>query len=194
MQNLSQTVISQYANSPVMLALLQSLNANIDPSQNITNFYNDMWDIATASGYGLDCWGRIVGVSRTVQTATAQYFGFAESGTLNALSFHESGEVGCFYNGERLLYPYELSDTDFRTLILAKAAANIWDGSIPGLNAILRALFTTEAGNAYVVDNGNMSLTYVFEFPLTAVQLAIVSSSGVLPRPAGVQANTLVIP
>ena len=38
----------------------------------------------------------------------------------------------------------------------------------------------------YVVDNLNMTMTYKFEFTPTPVQLAILTQSGVFPKPTGV--------
>jgi hypothetical protein len=66
-----QTVISQYANSPTLLALIRNFNSAIDPSLDIDNFYAWIWNVATAQGFGLDIWGRIVGVSRTIPTSPA---------------------------------------------------------------------------------------------------------------------------
>lgn len=64
------TVISQYANSPRICGLVQRWNACLDPSANITAFYDDVWNIETAIGYGLDVWGRILGTGRTVGNIT----------------------------------------------------------------------------------------------------------------------------
>ena len=66
MQNHRATVISQFANSPVILSLIDSMNSAVSPSANIDAFYSAVWDINTATGYGLDVWGRIVGVSRNL--------------------------------------------------------------------------------------------------------------------------------
>lgn len=63
-----QTVISQYANSPTILGLVQKFNAAIDTSTDIDNFFSWIWDVDTAQGFGLDIWGRIVGVNRTIET------------------------------------------------------------------------------------------------------------------------------
>jgi hypothetical protein len=38
-----------------------------------------------------------------------------------------------------------------------------------------------------------MAMRYVFEFPLTTIEYAILAFSGVLPHPAGVQVSILVI-
>ena len=183
MQNVLQTVVSQYGNSPVLLGLINRFNAAVDPSTNFDNFYNDIWNLQTASGIGLDIWGRIVGVSRALQITEARWEGFSQQTTLTSDPFGFSP----LYSGQQLLFPYNLSDTDFLTLIYAKARSNIWDGSIPGLNAIMMSMFPG-SGNCYVVDGLNMTLTYTYEFALTSVQAAVVFQSGILPRPAGVLA------
>lgn len=177
------TIYSQYANSPVLLQLLDYFFQWIDPTDQINSFYNNVWNVDTAVGWGLDVWGNIVGVSRTIPGSPSKYLGFEESGDLVSDPFNQSP----FYSGESLSGNFTLADDSFRLLILAKAAANIWDGSIPGLNTILRTLFPGEV--CYVVDNLNMSLTYTFDFTLTAAQLAVVQNSGVLPRPCGVSTS-----
>ncbi len=175
----TQTVLSQYANSPVMLAILANKSAWYDPTGQISLFYDQCWNLETAQGYGLDVWGRIVGVER-VLPVSVKYLGFEEAGQISADPFNQSP----FYSGLISTSNYALSDDAFRQLIYAKAAANIWDGSIPGLNGILRTLFPGEV--AYVEDGQDMTMTYYFGFALTPVQLSIVLTSGVLPHPAGV--------
>ena len=70
-------------------------------------------------------------------------------------------------------------------MLLAKAWSNICDGSIPAINHLLVMLFGS-SGRCYVKDNGDMTMTYHFDFTLTALQYAILTSSGVMPKPAGV--------
>jgi hypothetical protein len=100
--------------------------------------------------------------------------------------------VAPFYNGQVINENFLLSDEGFRTLIYAKAFANICDGSISAINQILLTLFPGR-GNCYVQDNLNMTMTYVFRFKLTPVESAIVSESGILPRPASVFSTVTVI-
>lgn len=72
MNNYLQTVVSQYGNSPTILALIDSFNAAVDPSSDIDNFLVHVWQVDTATGVFLDnVWGRIVGVSRTIPTSPA---------------------------------------------------------------------------------------------------------------------------
>src|ERR1700690_2429729 len=132
MKNYKSTIISQYANSETINSLISSFNTWIDPSTNIDAFYNMMMNLDTAQGYGLDCWGRIVGVQRVLQVSDGQYFGFQE-----ALPGSYSYNNAPFYTGNPTTSNYSLSDDAFRTLILAKGLANITDGSIPSINKIL---------------------------------------------------------
>jgi hypothetical protein len=219
--NWQQTVISQYSNSTQFLALLESLNEWIDPNQNFENFYTLVWNVlnpdedvtSDAYTYGLNVWGRIVNIGRTLPLESGgPYFGFGEAG--DRVGFGQ----GPFWGGPTITTNYTLSNPDYRRLILAKAAFNITNGSIPAINQILLNLFPGR-GNAYVTDgaNGpigiwfgfgeagdrvgfgqgpfgdnrvgaaNMTLTYVFDFPLQPFEVAMVLS-GVLPKPTGVKA------
>ncbi len=182
-----QTVISQYANSPALLAILQSFADATAINQQIDQFFDSVWNIQTAIGWGLDVWGRIVGVNRTVQVSSVFNFGFSEA--LPSADTFGPGGASPFYSGGTITSNYQLSDTIYRNLILAKAAANIWDGSINGLNAILRLMFPGE--KSYVIDNLNMTMTYQFDWTPTTTDLAIINSSGVLPRPCGVSYNVI---
>lgn len=62
MKNLEQTIISQYANSPTILAIIASMNSCIDPRADLDAFYSVVWNVDTAVGFGLNIWGRIVGL------------------------------------------------------------------------------------------------------------------------------------
>lgn len=179
-----QTVLSQYANSPILTSMIESFNTAMDQTENVENLYDMVWNVETAQGWGLDVWGRIVGVSRVLRfPGNVSYFGFEEAGS----SWTGFGQGG-FFSGGGTTTNFLLSDADFRLLILAKAATNICDGSIPAINKILLTLFPLR-GACYVADGQNMTLTYTFQFPLNQVEQAIVGQSGVLPNPAGVVIN-----
>ena len=182
MQNIEQTIISQYGNSPVLNQVLNNMNQYIDPSNDITAFYSTIWDIATAVGYGLDVWGKIVGVARQIQVPNTSYFGFKEGGL-------EPFGQAPFYPGPST-GTYTLSDTAFRLLILTKALANISDCSIPSFNQLLQNLFAGR-GRCYAVDLGGMQMMFTFEFYLAYFEIAVISDSGEFPRPAGVRATLL---
>jgi Protein of unknown function (DUF2612) len=111
MQNWTQTLLSRFASSPILVSLISSFNAAMDQTANINAFLQYIWDVRTAVGYGLNVWGKIVNVSRTIPS------------TLPTIP------------------PITLGDADYQTLILVKAAANIGNATIPTLNKLLRLIF-----------------------------------------------------
>ena len=174
--------MAQYANSPVLTAMITAFNAAMDFTATLDSFYDLLWNIFTAQGYGLDVWGRIVGVVRTISIpGTVQFFGFEEAGA----SWTGFGQGGFASPGSQLTQNYVLQDPDFRRLILAKAAGNISSGAIPAVNQILLNLFPGR-GKCFVADGLNMSLAFTFNFVLTPVEIAIVSQLNVLPVATGV--------
>jgi len=179
--NVMDTVLSQYANSPIIMQLVQNFSAYFDQTQNIDAFFDTIFNINTAQGYGLDVWGRIVGVNRVIAIQTSSAFGFQEAGA-SATGF----EQGSFFSGGSVTSNFALSDDAFRILIFAKALSNISDGSIASCNQILLALFPNR-GNCYVVDGLNMTMTYTFTFATSDVEQSFIQGSGILPKPTGVQ-------
>lgn len=182
------TIISQYANSTALTSIIESFFDAMDQTANIDSYFDNIWNVLTAQGYGLDVWGRIVGVTRIVPVPnTITYLGFEEASSAGVFG------VGIFFSGLPLTNNFILSDDGFRLLILAKALANISDGSIKSINSMLLTLFPNR-GNAYVTDGLDMTMTYTFAFSLSAIELSIVQNSGVLPRPAGVSVSVVVPP
>jgi hypothetical protein len=216
-----RTIISQYANSPKLLGIIESFNDAIDPRVDLEKFYNLIWNVETAEGYGLDVWGRIVGVDRVVNIPIT-YFGNKEQ-----LPDVETYQFGHFYSGQELFTKHEITDDEvFRRLILAKAATNISDGTIKSTNAILLSMFPNR-GNAYVREEINpewhyfgfaeagdadgynqdgafpdylgnpppiSAVTFVFKFALEDWELAIAYDSDALPRIAGIPTYVEVNP
>lgn len=191
MENVQQTIISQYANSGSIRALIENMNEYIDPRVNIDAFYEMVWNVDTAQGIGLDIWGRIVGVSRLLQlTSNQDTFGYLnDTFPYDWAPFNQ----GTFSTGDEVTQAYELADDAYRILILTKALSNIVATNAPSLNALLQNLFPGR-GRAYVVDLGGMAMRFVFEFSLTNIEYAILTQSGALPHPAGVQYSVLVVP
>jgi uncharacterized protein DUF2612 len=192
MQDFEATILSQYANSPTIVQLITNMNGYLDPMTNINAFYDLLWNVDTAVGYGLDVWGRIVGVGRVLQISAGAYFGFTGPISASGLPFNQA----IFYAGQPTTGNYALLDGPFRALILAKALANICNATIPAINQILINLFGQSgliplAGNSYVTDGLNMTMTYTFGSTLSPVQEAIVFQSGVLPKPVGVLASVV---
>jgi hypothetical protein len=181
--DVEKTIISQYGSSPTISALIHNMNEYIDPSINFYHFGGLVWQVDTAVGFGLDIWGRIVNVGRELTVILSDsFFGFEE-----ALPDSEPFNQAPFYNGVAPTSSvYILSDTEYRKLIMVKALSNISSTSAPSLNQLISNMFV-DRGKCYVNDLGDMKMEYVFEFVLSDVEIAIITSSGAMPRPSGVE-------
>lgn len=175
------TYLRQYASSPVITALIDDFNQWIDPSADLDAFYRYVWNVYTAVGFGLDIWGRIVGVPRTINlTPPPDYLGFEEA-LPGSFPFNQEP----LYGGPQQGTLYALSDEAYRVLILTKALANICSFTAPAINALLAFMFKGR-GSCYVLDLGGMAIEYVFNFTLETWEQSVLLQASLLPRPAGV--------
>ncbi|MGQ6231527.1 DUF2612 domain-containing protein [Serratia sp. IR-2025] len=190
MDSSEDTIISQYAGSPKLRSIIETFNAIMDAGGFIDNFHDMIWNIETADTYGLDLWGKIVVVSRLLTvTPSDKFFGFVEAkNPTPVIDDPQPFDQYPFYTGEQQTSTVSLTNEAYRKLIMLKAMANITDCTIPNMNKMLMYMFGS-SGKAYVRNDGGMVMTYVFEFQLSTVELAIVQSSGALPSPAGVTVN-----
>lgn len=191
MEDVEQTIISQYGATTAIAGLCADMNEWLDQSTNWEQFYDNFWNIATAVGQGLDYWGDILGVSRLLTVPnTALSFGFQDdveppdTEPFNQGPFNIVGSSGS--------QTYLLPDSAYQVLLLAKALANISATSAPALNQLLLNLFPGR-GPVFVRDLGAMAMQVLFLFDLTAVEYAILTTSGVFPHPAGVSVSVIVV-
>ncbi|GAB6854471.1 DUF2612 domain-containing protein [Asaia astilbis] len=183
--DISETILSQYQNANGWKTIIYSFAEAVDPDVFFDAWYEKIWNPRTAVGIGLDIWGRIVGVGRVLQVASDGFIGFEEAEEGGTSTVIRGFNRGVFYSGQPTTSNVALTDEAYRSLIFAKAAANITDCSITSINSILMSLFGY-AGRCYVIDTGKMTMTYKFEFVPTPVELSIIYRSGVLPQPTGV--------
>lgn len=189
MQDFERTILSQYANSATLVQLVTNFNGYVDPAVDLDAFYDLIWNIDTAEGHGLDVWGRIVGVGRTLTITTPPtYFGY-EVGTSDFAPFNNAP----FWAGTPVTQNFVLSDTAYRALILIKAATNIARTTSSVINRLLTQLFPGR-GRCYVNSLGSMQMRFTFEFYLEPFEIAILTQGDVLPRPTGVGVTLVEIP
>lgn len=183
MEELRNTILAQYANSPRLLSLIESFNQAADPAPLIERFLTNVWDPTTATGWGLDVWGRIVGVPRTLHIIPQDYWGFAEAEDLYGTSrpFND----GMFYQDGALNARFILPDTTYRRLIFAKAAANITNGAIADMNRLLMILFAGQ-GRIWISDSSPMACTVFYDWDLSPVDATLIAGTSLFPRPSGV--------
>ena len=207
--------MKQYASSPVIQQLIIDRKEYFQVEW-ADEFYSKVWSVDTAQGFGLDIWGRIVVIGRSVRIDTFdRAFGYYEAwsgqsgippspgpiiinGSVFVIGSPSSSsstddritpfDEAPFYDGLQATEVVVLSDEAYRKLILAKALANISDCTMPSLNSILRYLFDgSDTRRCYVTTNNLMDMSFVFEFQLTPVERTLAVHAGVIPRPAGVK-------
>lgn len=183
MENIKDTIMSQYANSPTILALIDGLNDVIDPQYFIDDFYQYIYRLSSAKGFGLDIWADKVGVSRSAPIAdpNATTLGYQTLPTqepkftpFNTAPFSDGGAFSSF----------RLSDDNLRSLIIVKAAINILYATAWNINKFLLTIFNGK--RAYYKITGHMSAEYVFEFELSVFERMIVYTLDMMPKPCGV--------
>lgn len=74
----------------------------------------------------------------------------------------------------------------YRNIIRARMLLLRTRATVPEINKFLKTIFG-KYGNAYVIDNYDMTITYHFNFNLSDLQIAILQTIPLLPRPAGVK-------
>lgn len=177
MKNIKDTIMSQYANSPRLLKMIGGLNDAIDSSDFQDGFFEYVYRLSTARGFGLDIWARKVGVSRFAPIANpdAKTWGFDPADQpFNTYPFSDGGAYSS----------YKLPDDQLRALIIIKAAKNLLNATALNINKFLLTVF--DGRKAYYKITGHMAAEYVFEFTLTDFDKLIVYTLNMLPRPCGV--------
>ncbi len=177
----------QYQSSPILTRLVECIQQHYDMAGVLDSFYRQVMDIDTANSFGLDIWGRIVGIDRFL-TVTPDYarFGF-NTPNKSFMPFNRAP----FRNGPVASSTYRLDDDAYRKLIMTKAMSNIVRPNAPTLNAMLQYLF--DGRRCYALDLGGMRMRFVFGFYLEPYERAIVESE-VFATPAGVLIDIVEIP
>lgn len=165
-------MISQYANSPKFVALVNSLRAVFSNSGLIKDWFNVVYNIKTAKGFGLDIWGKILNQGRN--------FTYTNPKTGVKTDYYLQGELtidGTNFTAEQI-------ENTYRTVLLMKALSYITNATGKSLNDLLQFYFQ-DRGKMYVIKYDTMKIRYVFEFYVNKLEKSIFTSD-VMPKPTGV--------
>lgn len=186
MDNWQNTLLTQYVNSLELVKILEGFNTAIDPDVAIAEFYDKVFNPATAVGWGLDAWGHIVDIPRIIKAIEEpESFGFDGS-------FLYPFNQAPFYSALATNY-YTLTDEAYRLLIFFKAAVNITNGSLADINRLIAAAFP-DRGNIMAIHTGTMAMRVVVRFPMKPYELAIMQNEETLPIPVGVMLEWYYVP
>ncbi|EPC9887115.1 DUF2612 domain-containing protein, partial [Escherichia coli] len=182
------TILTQYSASKKLLSIIDTFNQAVSLDDFTDEFIKKVWDLTTCETFGLDMWGKIVGISRYINAPIeTSSFGFSEADGKD-LYYPNPFNDSPFFGGAQETTNVRLSDDAYRTLIFCKAFTNISIATIPEINRFLNILFY-QRGRAYCVNYRDMTIGITFEFNLAPYEESILTNYDVTPVPSGVQVN-----
>ena len=178
--DIRETIQSQYACSQRISKLALVVWQAIDPASDIELMYDRMINPLSAVGAGLDVWGHIVGVPRSIQVKRLfqNYLGFNYGGYSVYLNSFNNAP---FYN-KNWYDSVDLSDTAYRLYIFVKAASNISTSTLYDINFMCKQLIPK---GVKVIHSGTMALRVIITSG-TIDQTALAAFLGLKWSPTGV--------
>lgn len=172
-------ITSEHRDKPNFLAVLGAVLQPMVDNINTAEALPGKMDLDAAVGAQLDIVGQWVGLSRKLTfPITGVFFSFDTGG----LGFDE----GIWFspatdNGEVT----SMDDTTYRMMIMAKIAADIWDGSLGHANELLAGVFPM--AGVQLKDNFDMSQTFILSGTAPSVLFSQLVAQGYIElRPAAV--------
>lgn len=185
--NLLRAMLWQYNDAPRLESLVAQKQAWFDlENQGFwEDWTRDVFDLRTANDFGLKVWAIILnmplGVASVDPDAERVIWGFA----LDDENYTNGNFEG--------LSGLPLDSEQVRLILRLRYFQLVTRGTVPEVNTFLAELFA-DLGSTYVVDGLNMTARYVFGFALSPDLEAIFALFDLLPRPAGVRVDYVVIP
>jgi len=187
----SKLLIIQYADKPRAKKQIQAVISNFGNIYNLINLFEKEFDLDLAKGRQLDIIGKIIGLNRRVPfTIPKKYFSFR--GNVNASPMGNKFEiVSSSPFRDKFEIPYSstlLNDADYRFFIRAKIAQNYAKGTmIDADNLSLQDIYDfLFSGNAYIVDNQDMSMTLYLDASIDINMLQYIKQMKLFSKPQGV--------
>lgn len=160
-------ILSQYAASPRITGILKNFSNEMSPRSGALLFYEKIFDILTAEGIGLDIWGRIVAISRTIAD--------------------QSSEVSLTLDDEyyrKLLLYKALSNINEATIPALTTLINILYSETGGVVINMEDYTQHTDGNYY--NQTPMRIRWVFNYFFTDTDIAVFRVAGTYNRGGGV--------
>lgn len=184
--DLMRALLWKYNDAARLQALLQQKQDWYDANHSAfwTDWVVDVFDLRTANDFGLDVWAVILNIPVVISAgedpADKPIWGFDQ--------YRENFNNGNFANTAAA----RLTEEQKRLLLRLRYFQLTTTGAVPEVNAFLAYLFEP-LGPAYVVDGLDMNARYVFNFPLSAEVQAVLDTFDLLPRPAAVKVDYVII-
>lgn len=177
--NLMRSILWRMEGAPRAIHLSQNDQDYINSrhSKFWVDWFNDVFNLLTCNEFGIKVWGRILDFNVTLELEAR-----ADSDVVGYDIEHKNFERGNFNRQFEDSSPLSVSDA--RKVLLLR-----WHKMThaPTCYNINRALDITFGRNkAFMIDNQDMTMTYVFKEPMSNSLRSALESSDALPRPAGV--------
>ena len=183
--DLLRALLWQYNDAARLEGLLQQKQDWYNANQKAfwEDWTRDVFDLRTANDFGLSVWAVILNIPLFVTTqddAAKPIWGFGQ--------YRENFANGNFASTSSA----GLSVEQKRLVLRLRYFQLVTTGAVPEINAFFAYLFEP-LGPAYVVDGYDMRARYVFGFPLSSALEMVLTEYDLLPRPAGVKIDYVII-
>lgn len=184
--DLMRALLWQYNDAARLEALVRQKQTWYDANQSAfwSDWVADVFDLRTANDFGLSVWAIILDIPLVVASAVdpvdKPIWGFGQ--------YREN-----FTNGNFAAISSSALSTEQKRLVLRlRYFQLVNDGAVTEINAFFAYLFAP-LGPAYVKDGYDMRARYVFEFPMPSALEVVLTEFDLLPRPAGVKVDYVII-
>lgn len=188
--DLLRALLWQYNDASNIESLITQKNEWYDGVQNQfwENWVTDVFDLRTANDFGCSVWAYILNfpviLAQEENTETVDVpFGF---GTDKANFSSPSNFANI--TGSALY----LTTEQKRLILRLRYFSMTTSGCVPEINRFLNYLFAEDYGVVYLIDNNDMTQTYVFQFQPDYWLQKVLDIYDILPRPAGVKSEMVV--
>mgnify|MGYP006921409107 CR=1 FL=1 len=184
--DLLRALLWQYNGAARLELLVRQKQAWYDENQKAfwEDWTRDVFDLRTANDFGLSVWAIILDIPLAVASQgddpNKPIWGFGQ--------YHENFTNGNFAS----ISSSQLSTEQKRLVLRLRYFQLVTRGTIPEVNAFFAYLFDP-LGLVYVNDGYDMTARYVFNFPLSSALEMVLTEYDLLPRPAGVKIDYVVI-
>lgn len=180
-------VINQLSESPNYKAIINAIARTYD-DQDLVLKYIGTLDVNISTGVWLDLIGSIVGQSRKVDIALQYvYWGYSD---LDPNAGDYLNESIYWYTGAPSSESNLLGDDEYRRVIIARAAKNAGDTSLPAITATMQQVIGES--EVYAYNSGNATITLLFEGEISDNILALIRNGNIVPLAAGVGLRALL--
>ena len=179
---------TQYNNAPKLNDLINQFYSLNSLNQYALEYYNNVFNLDTAIGTGLDFWGIVLNQSRVVRSfVSTGLFGFGTPDLGAGGEYPQNFDNGNFGSFESNATNTTLGDDDYRRILKIRYRSLTTNNSIASISDIINE-YTQSKDLTYfcLVKNEDRGVfSYNFNYELSAAEIGMFLSSRLLPAPAG---------